>query len=324
MYRKYYGLDKKPFELAPLGGLVYLSEAHKEGVAILRYGVIADKGFLLLTGGVGSGKTTLLNTLLNMLQADIEACLLKVCLLNNPKLSKYEFFYFLGAKFGIRCNGNKGLFILKFTELLEKYEKEGRKLLLIIDEAQAFPIDLLEEIRLLSNHAEGRNVFSIFLVGQPELQEKLASPQLLPLRQRIGIRYHLEPLTREETSQYIVYRLQVAGAVKTSIFDEKAVDCIHEASQGTPRLINVICDHALVLGFTREISQIRAENIIECIDAISLKGEKRLQVSPPSESTEEKVIDHGDKGKYRVAALVFLLTLVLAGAGFLYFRPFLQ
>ena len=291
----------------------------------MRYGVIADKGFLLLTGGVGSGKTTLLNTLLTMLQADIKACRLTVCLLNNPKLSRHEFFYFLGAKFGIRYDGNKGLFILKFSDLLEKYEKENRKLLLIIDEAQAFPIDLLEEIRLLSNHAEGRNVFSIFLVGQPELQEKLASSQLLPLRQRIGIRYHLAPLTREETSQYIVYRLQMAGAVKTSIFDEKAMDCIYEASQGTPRLINVICDHALILGFTREIYQISKEHVTECIEAIRLQGEKWPQISPPNESTDDKSIGHRDKGKkHTVAALVFLLTLILAGAGFFYFRPLQQ
>jgi general secretion pathway protein A len=309
MYRKFYGLDKKPFELAPLGGLVYLSEAHKEGLAILRYGVIADKGFLLLTGGVGAGKTTVLNTMLDMLPAEID-----VCLLNNPKMDRFQFFYFLGAKLGIKCNGNKSLFILKFYELLEKYGKEGRKLLLIIDEAQAFSIDLLEEIRLLSNHAEGRNVFSIFLIGQPELQEKLASPQLLPLRQRIGVKYHLTYLTREETSQYIVYRLQMAGAVKTSIFDKKAVDCIYAATRGTPRLINILCDHALIFGFTREMHQINKDIIKKSIQAISLQGEESAPISPVQASSKAV-----PRRNYAMAAL--LLTLLLAGAvGFFYFN----
>lgn len=326
MYRKFYGLDRKPFELAPIGGLVYLSEAHREGVAILRYGVIADKGFLLLTGGVGAGKTTILNTLLNMLQSHV-----KTCVLNNPKLSRNEFYYFLGAKLGIRCNGNKSQFILKFSDLLEKLEAGKNKLLLIIDEAQAFSIDLLEEIRLLSNHAEGRNVFSIFLIGQPELQEKLATPQLLPLRQRIGVRYHLDSLTRDETAQYIFYRLNAAGAVRTSIFDDDAVDAIHEASRGTPRLINIICDHAMIQGFTREAFHIDRLNIVECLKAIRLQGEERLNISLLPEQAEDTVKPLWQRGEFRWAAIIGAFTLVFAAvtaaassfAGQQYFR-FLQ
>ncbi|EKD38011.1 MAG: AAA ATPase [uncultured bacterium] len=308
MYRKFYCLDKRPFELAPVGGLVYLSDAHREGLAILRYGIVADKGVLLLTGGVGAGKTTLLNTLLNMLQDGIE-----VCLLNNPRMTRIEFFYYLGAKLGISGNVNKSQFILEFSELLGKFQAEKKKLLLIIDEAQASPINLLEEIRLLSNHAGERNVFSIFLIGQPELREKLASPQLLPLRQRIGVSYHLEPLTREETSQYIVYRLKMAGAAKTSIFTEKAIDCIYEASRGTPRLINVICDHAMVLGFTREISLIDQASIIECLEAVGLQGEKRLQVSRPEDSSSGTTAL--EMGNYRKAKVALFITLALIGAG---------
>jgi len=313
MYRKFYCLDKRPFDLAPVGGLVYLSDAHREGLAILRYGIIADKGLLLLTGGVGAGKTTLLNTLLNMLQDGIE-----VCLLNNPKMTRNEFFYYLGAKLGIKGNGNKSQFILEFSELLGKFQAEKKKLLLIVDEAQAFPINLLEEIRLLSNHAEERNVFSIFLIGQPELQEKLASPRLLPLRQRIGVSYHLEPLTREETSQYIEYRLKRAGAAKASIFTEKAKECIYEASRGTPRLINVICDHTMVLGFTREISLLDQVNIIECLEAVRLPGEKKLQVSRSVDSSSGTTAL--EIGKYKKAKLLFFITLALIGAGgFIYF-----
>ncbi len=274
MYCKFYGLKKRPFELAPDGDLVYLSEAHREAIATLRYGVIADKGFLLLTGGVGTGKTTMLNNLLSTLKNKV-----RVCVLNNPTLSRDEFFHYLGGKLGVGYKGNKGEFILQFSNLLENCEKMGEKVLLIIDEAQVFPIELLEEIRLLSNHAEDRNVLSIFLIGQPELQEKLAHPQLLPLRQRIGIRYHLKPLLREDTAQYISYRLNRAGADNPAIFTKQAIDCIHEASQGNPRLINVVCDHAMISGYAQDMPQIDGDVVFECLKDIRLQGEERLQVS---------------------------------------------
>lgn len=311
MYREFYGLEKKPFDLAPVGGLVYLSEAHQEGVAILRYGVIADKGFLLLTGGVGAGKTTVLNTLLGMIKDKV-----RVCVLNNPKLSRHEFFHYIGKKLGIPYRGNKGSFIFQFTQLLDRYEKKGGKVLLIIDEAQVFPIDLLEEIRLLSNHAEARNVLSIFLIGQPELQEILAHPRLLPLRQRIGIRYHLGPLTRDDTEQYIVYRLNVAGAVNTQLFDSQAIDCIHEASLGNPRLINIICDHALITGFSRDIRNIDRTIIMDCLGEIRLEGEDMLRVSESYRSVEQGTKGSGIKGtgRNKSKALFAVLLSIAMGA----------
>ncbi len=274
MYCKYYGLKEKPFDLAPVRNIVYLSEIHREGLATLRYGVMANKGFVLLTGGVGAGKTTLLNNLLSLLYGHIQ-----VCVLNNPTMGRDEFFHYLGGKLGIRFKGNKGNFLLQFAEHLEKYERLKGKILLIIDEAQACSIELFEEIRLLSNIAGERNVFSIFLVGQPELQEKLSHPQLLPLRQRIGIRYHMEPLPREDTEQYIFYRLNKAGAVNPAIFTSDAIDCIHEASQGNPRLINIICDHGLITGFTEDMKQIDRNTILDCIQQIRLQGEQSLKVS---------------------------------------------
>lgn len=322
MYREFYGLKKKPFDLAPVGGLVYLSEAHQEGVAILRYGVIADKGFLLLTGGVGAGKTTVLNTLLGMIKDKV-----KVCVLNNPKLSRHEFFHYLGKKLGIPYRGNKGNFIFQFTQLLDRYEKKGGKVLLIIDEAQVFPIDLLEEIRLLSNHAEARNVFSIFLIGQPELQEILAHPRLLPLRQRIGIRYHLGALSRDDTEQYIVYRLNKAGGVNTAIFNRHAVDGIYEASKGNPRLINIICDHALITGFSRDLNRIDRKVIVDCLEDIRLEGEDMLKVSDPLSELQpmeegEKVAE-GRGGRTKVL-FATLLTVAMGAAVWLVYTMALQ
>jgi general secretion pathway protein A len=307
MYCKFYGLVQRPFELAPVRDIVYLSESHREGLATLRYGVMSDKGFLLLTGGVGAGKTTLLNTLLNMLYGKVQ-----VCVLNNPTLSRDEFFHYIGGQLGIRYQGNKSKFISQFSKHLDKYGAKKRKILLIIDEAQAFPIELLEEIRLLLNLAGERNVFSIFLIGQPELQEKLAHPQLLPLRQRIGIRYHLEPMSREDTAQYVSYRLNKAGAVNSAIFTSEAIDCIHEASQGTPRLINIICDHAMISGFTEDKNKIDRHIVFECLKQIRLQGEDALKISELSRPVKVPSNEQSLKKRFLDIFRFILFVLILS------------
>ena len=303
MYSSYYGLTDKPFELAPDGSYVYMSETHKEGLATLRYGIISNKGFLLLTGGVGVGKTTILNALLKMVKNDV-----LVCLLNNPTLSKKEFYHYLASKLGLPYDKNKSKFVLHFENYLANCWKKGKKILLIIDEAQAFPIELLEEIRLLSNQAGENNALSIFLVGQPEIREQLATSQLLPLRQRIGIRYHLEPLTREDTGHYIHYRLNCAGARKASIFSEKAVELIHHASQGNPRLINILCDHAMLTGFARDVEFLDNEIIAECIQDVRLPGEATLQ-------TSEVVLQQSKKRNpqfhFAIASLIMSFIILL-------------
>ena len=274
MYYSFYGLKDNPFELSPDGSYVYMSETHQEGLATLRYGVIANKGFLLLTGGVGVGKTTLLNALIRLLQKKVI-----VCLLNNPTLSKDEFYHYLAAKFDLAYDNNKSKFILELEELLVRCREKGEKILLIIDEAQAFSIELLEEVRLLSNLAGQSNVFGIFLVGQPEIRQQLATNQLLPLRQRIGIRYHLEPFSTKDTGEYINFRLNRAGGGTQRIFTENAVTTIHDASQGNPRLINILCDHALLTGFARDKRLIEKELIVESIEELRLPGEDTLQTS---------------------------------------------
>lgn len=303
MYFSYYGLKSKPFELAPDGSFVYMSEAHKEGLATLRYGVIANKGFLLLTGGVGVGKTTILNALLRMIKDKVN-----VCLLNNPKLSKREFYHYLAENLNLSYGGNKSKFIIGFSKLLKKCNKRSEKILLIIDEAQAFSVDLLEEIRLLSNHAGESNVLSIFFIGQPEIREQLATSQLLPLRQRIGIRYHLEPLQKEDTEQYIFHRLSRAGANRTSIFTDDAIETIHEASQGNPRLINILCDHAMISGFAKDLKEIDRDIIIECVEDLRLPGEETLQTS---EIIVKRSVSKDPMLHYCFAALVMSFIILL-------------
>ncbi len=317
MYRTFYNLGQKPFELTPDGNLLYISEAHREALATLRYGVISDKGFLMLTGGVGTGKTTIINALLRMLKSKV-----KLCILNNPTLSQHEFYHYLSKKLDIHYGGNKGEFIIQFSWLLTACHRKKEKVLLIIDEAQIFPVKLLEEIRLLSNQAGSRNVLSIFLIGQPELQKKLAHPRLLPLRQRIGIRYHLSEFTRTDTEQYIHFRLNAAGAQSSNIFTNNALKAIHEASHGNPRLINIICDHALITGFSMNMLKIDQKTLRECLEEIRLPGENALRISDKSnvpkksgrsrETTISKDNGQPSRKKQLIAGTAILLATITA------------
>lgn len=268
MYTKFYGLAKKPFALTPDPAAVFMSETHQEGLAILRYGILSKKCFLLLTAEVGSGKTTLLQALVASLEQDVH-----LCLLNNPILRRDEFFSYIAKKLGLNWDGNKAMLLIDFGRLLKDCFNKGERVLLIFDEAQVLPVDLLEEIRLLSNLEEkGQDVLSIFLVGQPELNERLNDERLLPLRQRIGIRFHLERFSPEETRQYILFRLRHAGARHLDLFSAEALAAIHRVSQGTPRLINIICDHALLSGFAENKPVIGADLIQESVEDLYLPG----------------------------------------------------
>lgn len=269
MYTKYYGLAKKPFALTPDPAVVFMSETHQEGLAILKYGILSKKCFLVLTADVGSGKTTLLQALVSSLEQDVH-----LCLLNNPILYRDEFFSYIAKKLGLHWDGNKAMFLIEFGNLLKQCYEKDERVLLIFDEAHVLPVDLLEEIRLLSNLEEkGQDVLSIFLVGQPELNERMSDDRLLPLRQRIGIRFHLSTFTLEETRQYILFRLRHAGARHFNIFSEEAIAAIHRVSKGTPRLINIICDHALLTGFAEGVPVIGAELIEESVNDLHFPGE---------------------------------------------------
>ena len=270
MYTKYYGLARKPFSLTPDPSVVFMSETHQEGLAILKYGILSKKCFLVLTAEVGSGKTTLLQALVKSLEQDVH-----LCLLNNPILRRDEFFSYIAKKLGLHWDGNKAMFLIEFGNLLKDCYSRDERVLLIFDEAHVLPVDLLEEIRLLSNlEEEGQDVLSIFLVGQPELNERMSDDRLLPLRQRIGIRFHLSRFTLEETRQYILFRLRHAGARHLNIFSEEAIAVIQTVSQGTPRVINIICDHALLTGFAESKPVISAELIEESVNDLHFPGEE--------------------------------------------------
>ncbi|MFH0781469.1 MAG: AAA family ATPase [Pseudomonadota bacterium] len=238
-------------------------------MAILKQGVVSDKGFLLLTGGVGTGKTTLINVIAKSL--DIPGY---ICMISNPTLGSDDFFFYFAAQLGLLFDGNKAKFFVLFSKLLEECKKSRRKVLLIIDEAHALPTDLLEEMRLLVNMAvEVKNVLSIFLVGQPELLERLAEKQLSPISQRIAVRYHLDQLSKADALQYVLFRLKRAGAGKYKIFSEEALGLIYEATRGNPRQINTLCDNALFAAYSKERLAVDEKVIRECIEKLYILGD---------------------------------------------------
>ncbi|MGV7224000.1 MAG: AAA family ATPase [Nitrospinales bacterium] len=244
-------------------------------MATLKYGVIDQKGFLLVTGDVGTGKTTLVNALLESLQDDT-----LVANITNPLLSLIDFYNFVAISFNISKKfDNKVDFIVYFSHFLNKVFLDNKNVLLIIDEAHRLSIELLEDIRLLSNiELPEKKLINIFLVGQNEINQTLASQECRALRQRIMLTYQINPLSEIETFEYIKYRLKVAGT-EMKLFKRRAVQEVYRFSNGYPRLINKICDHALLTGYVRGLKKITPDIIEECSQ----------ELSPPSESKNNTV-----------------------------------
>jgi general secretion pathway protein A len=250
MYTSFFGLNEKPFSITPDPRYLFMSERHGEALAHLVYGVTESGGFIQLTGEVGTGKTTLCRTLLlNRMPGNAD-----VAVVLNPQLSAPEFLEAICEELSIEVpapGGSIKALINALNEHLLSAHAEGRRTILIVDEAQNLAPDVLEEVRLLTNlETSKQKLLQIILIGQPELRELLARNDLRQLAQRITGRYHLEPLTREETDQYIEHRLQVAGALG-EVFDAGAKRAVFKLSQGVPRLINVICDRALLGAYSK-------------------------------------------------------------------------
>ncbi|MGD8757904.1 MAG: AAA family ATPase [Deltaproteobacteria bacterium] len=266
MYLSHYNLAEKPFQITADPRFLWLGEKHQEALATLKYGVLDNRGFLLLTGDVGTGKTTLINALLRNLDKDIV-----VATVVDPNLEKLEFLNFLANAFNINEKFHTKVdFLIHFTRFLRNAYSDNKKVLLIIDEAQRLSKELLEEIRLLSNiEKDHTKLLSIFFVGQNEFNDTLMEKEVRALRQRITIRYHIEPLTADETREYIKCRLKVAGSER-EIFDSKAIGKIYTCSRGYPRLINVICDNALLTGYVKDVKTINRAIIKECARELSV------------------------------------------------------
>lgn len=312
MYTDFYGLKEKPFNLTPSPRFLYLGENHREALALLTYGVKERMGFILLTGEVGTGKTTMVRALLNGLDQGVHCAYL-----SNPALSRKDFFNYLAfSAFGKKVNfRSKTEFLLEFESFLRKCLQHHKIFILIIDEAQKLSLELLEEIRLLSNMESAEDkLVNIFLVGQPELNQTLSRPECRPLLQRISIRYHIPPLDHQGTAEYLAARLKTAGAGKVdSIFSRGAVKAIHEYSRGYPRMINVLADNALLMGYSRDKKPVGSVLVEECFRDLALDNasrDKEKQPFGPVKPAEARW--EGLRKTWKWAALVLIVLALLA------------
>ena len=253
MYQDFYGLTEAPFDITPNPRFLFYSAKHREAFNHLLYGIRERKGFVQLTGEVGAGKTTLCRAAMEQLDQHYTTALIL-----NPVMSAEELMRAIGFEYGLPVSGLDKLTTLAVINnfLLHQVE-QGKDTVLIIDEAQDLTDELLEQVRLLSNReTDNRKLLQIVLMGQPELRDRLNNPKLRQLRQRITVRFHLPPLSTEEMGQYIRHRLQTSGANGLPYFTKPALWRVQRYSGGIPRLINAVCDKALLAGFVRQTGKI--------------------------------------------------------------------
>lgn len=250
MYLSYFGLSEKPFSISPNPHYLFLSERHKEALAHLTYGLGEDGGFVLLTGEVGTGKTTITRSMLEQLPKNTQ-----VAMIHNPALSELELLASICDELNITYDAQNAT-LKSLTDIIKQHleanNKAGGHTILIIDEAQLLAPDVLEQLRLLTNiETDHKKLLQIVLVGQPELQALLKRTELRQLAQRITARYHLLPLTQGQTVAYIKHRLHIAGCDK-GVFSLDAMQAVHQLTGGIPRLMNLVCERALVGAFSKQ------------------------------------------------------------------------
>jgi general secretion pathway protein A len=253
VYLAYYGLKEPPFDITPNPRFLFYSAKHREAFNHLLFGIHERKGFVQLTGEVGAGKTTLCRAMLEQLDGHFSTALIL-----NPVLSADELMKAIAIEFGLNVKGLDRLdTVAAINNFLLKQVEQHKDTVLIIDEAQDLTDELLEQVRLLSNlETDNRKLLQIVLMGQPELRDRLNNPRLRQLRQRITVRYHLLPLNRFEVNYYIQHRLEISGAKGAPYFTRPALWRIHHYSRGIPRLVNAVCDKALLAGYVRQTDRI--------------------------------------------------------------------
>lgn len=314
MYAEFYNLKETPFDLTPSLRFLYLGKSHKEALDLLTYGVRERRGFILLTGDVGTGKTTMVRALLYNLHSSV-----KYVYLANPLLSPTEFrdcLTFSAFKKRVHFK-SKADFLFVFEEFLRQCLSHQKHFVLIIDEAHQLSFDLLEEIRLLSNmEYADEKLINIFLVGQPELNRKLSEPRCWALLQRISNRYHIPPLEFKGTRDYIATRLKIAGAENGSdIFSETAIKAIHHYSRGYPRVINILANNSMLLGYSRQIRTITAPMVEQCYENTNLNNSFSRTSHQIPEPYETEKVAQTHVGRFPKWAGVFLFMVVILALG---------
>jgi general secretion pathway protein A len=290
MYESFFGLTERPFDLTPNWRYLYLSPMHKEALSAIQYGVTARRGIVAVIGEAGTGKTTIVRASLRALRAQG----VRQVYLSNPRLTRNEFLRFLSRTFRLppAAAEDKSELIASLTARLTRFDTKGRAVVLVVDEAQSMPHDLLEEIRLLANiETSTAKLLQVVLVGQPELAERLNDPSLRQLKQRVAIRATLRTLDLRSTAALIAGRIRVAGGRPAEVFTPRAVETVFYHSGGIARTVNVICDNALLSGFAADQRPIGHEIVEEvCRDfdlprrvdpSVAVEPKKSLFVSTP-------------------------------------------
>jgi len=267
MYCKFYDLKEKPFNVTSDPSFFFFSNRHREALSHLFYGVTQRKGIIVITGEIGTGKTTLCRYFLNQLGTKN----VKTALILNPYFSEIQLLEAILNDFGVaKKEKNRVSSLWQLNDFLLKESRRGNNVVLIIDEAQNLDPAQLEQVRLLSNlETEKDKLIQNILVGQPELNRRLNLYELRQLQQRIAVRYHVAPLIREDIKDYVNHRLRVAGSPDKVNFTEEALGMVYEFSSGTPRLINILCDRALLAGFASETYLIDDAIMNRCLEELS-------------------------------------------------------
>jgi len=276
MYKSFYNLNRNPFDLTPDPTCFVPTVRHNEALAALYYGIRKHKGVVVVTGEVGTGKTLLVRCLLRLFKESNE---ISYSYLFNCRLSATEFLFFVATDFGISLSGEtKGKLLIDLSKYVTSRGLKGLTTVLIVDEAHNLSMDLLEEIRLLSNLETNEDkLLQIVLIGQPELDDKLDSFDLRPLKQRIALRAHLSALDQAETERYISERLEIAGRPRAlpALFPQEAIAAAHRCSRGFPRLINTLCENALITSYARRMTVVSASVIEDVAKDFRLELEAR-------------------------------------------------
>lgn len=280
MYESFYGFRERPFDLTPNPRFLVMTDVHREALSNLEYGIASRTGITLLVGDAGTGKTTLIRTALERQPSRVHCVHLQ-----NPALTRAEFVEMLAWRFELsdRARESKTALLLELEEVLRKRAEAGESTVLLIDEAQSLPRDILEEIRLLANiETSERKLLSVIMAGQPEVTTLLNDDSLRQLKQRVALRCELRPLTLQETAGYIAGRIRSAGGLGAQVFTREAVTLIHERSRGIPRTISVICDNALLTGFAIGQRPINSATVREVCRDFDLSNERD---EPPGTDT---------------------------------------
>lgn len=305
MYEAFYGFKEKPFNITPDPEYLYMSGTHEKAYTYFEYAITENKAFVVITGEIGSGKTTLINYLLHKIPQDIH-----VGIINNTRVLPLQLIKMICHEYELEVTGLDKIGMLDtLHRFLLKTFSERKRVVLIIDEAQNLPSPSIEEIRLLSNlEADKHHLIQIILVGQPNLKYKLQRKALEQFRQRVTVSTHLEGLKKEEVGGYIRHRLQVAGASNLDIFNIEAIEAIYQHSKGIPRLINILCDAALVHGYADDIKIIDRKIVDE---AASMREGEGIFKAPEGDREEAEPSFHLERRFQSLEEKVHLLENII-------------